>query len=163
MEIRGLEELRRWYLESPQVEGIVVLPSSTPVVVLVVDDTADDEFVSAVAAADTGSAPGLCGAWVIYHHADTGDSGLIFKLYNVSSDEPQLWRRWQFPNPPDDVLEQVADARGHLVSLLPLELARDFADGLDLHSVGGSLIVELLDDPDAGGGAALRLKEARRA
>jgi hypothetical protein len=108
-----------------------------PMVVLVVDDSQDDELTTAVAEASNVPADGYGGAWASQATTQDGLTMVKFVLIRLGSG----WERaWTLPSPPAEMLDAITGGAHH-VAILPRELAGDL-DELNVASLGGSLIVE---------------------
>jgi hypothetical protein len=106
-----------------------------PIVVLVVEDSEDDELVSVMAEATDCPATGYGGAWA----AQVKPDGLTIKFLLIRLGGG--WERaWTFPNPPEQMLDAIGGGPHH-VAILPRELAGDL-DKLAPASLGGSVIIE---------------------
>ncbi len=103
--------------------------------VLVVDDSADDELVSVLAVANIVPAHGYGGAWAA--QITPGVLTIKFTLVRLGGG----WERaWTFPNPPDELLGPIIGGAHH-VAILPREFAGDLSK-LDPVTLGGSIIIE---------------------
>jgi hypothetical protein len=112
----------------------------TPLVAIVVDDSADDELVSVIAAASNVPAVGYSGAWLTKRRLIADDLTIKFVLTG-----PQAWRRqWSYHEPPEGLLAVIGGARHH-VAVLPREIAgnpEEFGKGFSPKQLEASIIVE---------------------
>jgi hypothetical protein len=118
--------------------GAAVMPREAPhlpMVVLVVDDSGDDELAAVIAEATNVPADGYGGGWAAQVTQDT----LTVKFILVR--EGAGWERaWTFPDPPADMLDAITGGE-HNVAVLPRELAGDLTE-LNPASLGGSIIID---------------------
>jgi hypothetical protein len=113
--------------------GFVPRAHKQPIVVLVVDDSGDDELASALAGGDGMAAADYVGAW----SAQADGRRLIVKLRLTGRDGG--WRRqWTYADPGGSVLKAIT-AGSHHVAIVPLigNLGAFVRDGLH-----GAIIVE---------------------
>jgi hypothetical protein len=106
-----------------------------PVVLIVVDDSEDDELVSIMATASNVPADDFGGGW-----ASGLFSGVVrFKLERLSGG---FEREWTLPGLNEDVV--AASTQSHYVGLLPLEMAGDLSSFQvsDLNRLRGGMIVQ---------------------
>ena len=133
--IIGFNALRSPLSDAPLANGVGVVPGSDPpVVLLVVDDSADDELVSIFAREDMVPAPDYGGGW-----SSSLTSGIVrFTLERVSGG---FRRDWRLPGLTAEIAGATSVA--HLVALAPAELAGDRQHFTveDLHRFRGGLIV----------------------
>lgn len=120
---------------APLANGVGVVPGSDPpVVLLVVDDAADDELVSIFAQEDIVPTPNYGGGW-----SSSLMSGIVrFTLERLSGG---FRRDWRLPGVTAEIA--AATSVAHLVALAPAEIAGDLehftAD--DLHQFRSGMIV----------------------
>ncbi len=141
-----MEDVPRFYEGALSVDGALVVPFSPTglqMVVLVVDDSGDDELISAMAELAAGtelepvSALGYDGAW---DALDTGDHhALKFRLIRTAD----TWERaWTYIDPPREMVDAITSGDSHYVAVIPREFAGDLTD-FDLRSIAGGVIVEV--------------------
>lgn len=146
------EGISAFYDGAHGIAAVAVVPLSPhniPMVVVVVDDSADDELVEAIARlaesaeSEPVSAVGYDGAW---DALDAGDHHTLkFKLARVAD----LWERaWTYIDPPRELVDAITSGDSHYVAVLPRELAGDLGD-LNVASLAGALIVEVSMPPHA--------------
>jgi hypothetical protein len=144
------EGTQKFYAGADPVQGVATVPREPPelpMLVLVVDDSDDDELVAAMAEADEVPAVGYDGLW---DALDTGDHHTLkFRLVRMAD----AWERaWTYIDPPRDMVETIT-AEAHHVAILPREFAGDLGN-FDPRSLAGAVIVEVaVGEP---GAAALR-------
>jgi hypothetical protein len=116
-------------------------------VVLVVDDSHDDELTAAIAEENMVPSDRFRGGWQSVTEFDlregTQQDAAEFVL--LERDDGPMRRCWSWANPGDDLVDLVAD-HSHLVALLPKEYAGHEAGEIDAHELiprlGGTLIVD---------------------
>jgi hypothetical protein len=124
---------------------LIPRPDQLPLLVLVVDDSDDDELVSVIADAATVPASGYEGAWTA--RATVFEPSLAIKFHLTRAGDGWV-RRWTLEDPAGDILDTITDLT-HNVAVLPKELAGD-QPGLLLTSLGGAIIVEAPATPQIG-------------
>lgn len=127
-------EIVRWAL---------LLPDSGPIIVLVVDDSDDDELAGIIASEDMVPAEHFGGVWGT---AQRDGHWLVgFRLVELGARTDGIERAWITDNIHRELLETILTVP-HLVAILPAELAEDFQTGEDLlPRLAGSLMVEVED------------------
>ena len=126
-------EIVRWALLAP--------PGQLPIVVLVIDDSADDEVTSAVAEERRVPSDRFGGLWGSGQR--NGNWLVAFMLIEHGGG---LERQWFTDNIHRELLEAALEVP-HLVALLPAEIASDFKTGAELIPRLGSALFVQVDTP----------------
>jgi hypothetical protein len=122
-------------------------PPEPPLVLVVVDDSGDDELVTAMAEASDVPARGYDATWDAVQTND--GSALKLRLIRMAD----AWEcAWTYDNPPQELVEAITGGPHH-VAIIPQEFAPD-PQGIDLRAAGGAVIVQVELPPPAA--AALR-------
>lgn len=129
---------------------VVVVPrtEALPLVVVVIDDSEDDELISLIAEAGSVPAPAHHGVWT--HLATT--RALTIK-FNLTREESGWRRSWTYPEPPAGLLDTIEAP--HVVAVLSREFAGDPSD-FDPHTLGAAVIVEAQPATQLAAGRTLR-------
>jgi hypothetical protein len=114
------------------------------VIVLVIDDSADDAITSAIARQTHIPSDQYGGAW-----SGQVAGGQAVAKFHVIAYEDEFERQWIVEDM-DPLLMAVGAEASHYVALLPTELAGDFSDPVDVaqRAIGGGLVVEV-EEPSA--------------
>ena len=112
--------------------GLVPRAQGLPIVVLVVDDSKDDELSSLLASGDSVVASELGGTW----SAQVNGEQLVIKFHLISRDG--AWeRQWTYPDPGGGVLDAITSG-GHHVAILPA--VGDLSEFVRKGSGGGIIV-----------------------
>lgn len=117
---------------------LVARPDNLPLVVLVVDDSEDDELVAAIAEARMAPAVGYHGGWGSL--VKGGPDGFQLTLKFILRRDGWV-RQWTLPDVTQEMLRAICDSVHH-VAVLPREVAGDFTESLELPRIAGAIIVE---------------------
>jgi hypothetical protein len=119
--------------EAEPVLGIAAVAiQPVPMIVLVVDDSQDDELVSVIAAAKKVPADDFGGGWGSRVFPQVAAR---FTLERLSGG---FIRRWILPGLDDQIIE--ISQQPHYVAVLPKELAGDLSQFTDVSRLGGAII-----------------------
>jgi hypothetical protein len=124
---------------SPALGIALVVGSDPPLIILVVNDSMDDELVSVIAHATNAPADDFVGAWAArLYPAIT----VRFTLARLSGGFERQWTL-------DAVNHEIAKATSvqHLVAVLPDEIAGDLSRFTDLSRLGAAVIVSTSRSP----------------
>jgi hypothetical protein len=107
---------RRFLSDANPAVGVGLVPGvqSQPIVVLIVDDSQDDELASALASNDAAAANGYGAAW----SAQINGERLTIKFHLIRRGE-EWERRWTYPEPGGGVLNAITANRHH-VAIVPV-------------------------------------------
>jgi hypothetical protein len=116
-------------------------PDGRVMVVLVIDDSGEDDITAAIAAtaADAPFAHDFSGEWGFFE--DRTGSVLRFTLKSAAG---AAHRRWLIDHPRDVMVALLN--RDHVVVLMPAEIAGDLSDGVDFSGIPARLKASLLVD-----------------
>jgi hypothetical protein len=129
-----------FYERTTEALAVALVPrdDDIPLVLLVVDDSGDDELVSVIAAAEMVPAVGYGGGWgaMVQGGADGMQLTVKFLL------KGEEWeRQWMLPDVTAEILRAITGGP-HNVAVLPKELAGDLNAPVERARVAGALIVE---------------------
>lgn len=124
-------ELVRW--------AIIRIPEHPDIIVLVVDDSEDDEITHLIAAGAEATSGRFGGVWG--SGQQNGNWIVAFQLIELGGGRAGISRRWYTSNVYRELLDAILDVP-HLVAILPAEIAGDATTAEDMvQRLAGSLLV----------------------
>lgn len=120
------------------VATLVPRPDNLPLIVLVVEDSEDDELTSIIAEASAVPSPDYSGGWGAMVKGSAEGFQLTVKFLLIGEE----WeRQWTLPDISKEILSAIMGGT-HNVAILPRELAGDLEQPLELPRIAGALIIE---------------------